>query len=113
MAKQLYRGCQICKKPFRLSACLEERKFGLASILDIKYDLCGCPTSICTAKTHYTNEDKRDRPAYDVNTKSAMAVLSSGIGLARANKLFAALNIPPMSERSSKKREREIGTVVE
>ena len=65
------------------------------------------------SKSHYTTSVQKGRPAYDVNTKSALAILSSGIAVAQANTFLATLNVPPMSGRSTKKREREIGPVVE
>ena len=42
-----------------------------------------------------------------------MAILSSGIGKTQADKFLAALNIPLITNRNHKKREREIGPIVE
>ena len=115
LAKQLDDGCQVCGVALRLSSCIGEKKYGLASILELECDTCGGTTNVstCIAKSPYTTSVQKGRPAYDVNTKSALAILSSGIAVAQANKFLATLNVPPMSERSTKKREREIGLVVE
>ena len=45
--------------------------------------------------------------------QSLLGALVAGIGMTYASKLFAALNIPTISAKSSKQRERGVGPVVE
>ena len=110
----LEKGCTVCHHKLRLSNCMGEEKYGLASVLEIKCSTCGMLTKIGTSDTHTpAGGSNRGRRPYDVNTKAAFATMVSGIGITQANRFLAVLNIPQMTHRNSKKREREIGAVVE
>ena len=88
VAKQLDSGCTVCGLPLHLSSCFAEEKYGLASVLEIECEECGCTTKISTSKTHHSSATagrRRGRPAYDVNTKSALGVMCSGIAVTQAN----------------------------
>ena len=58
-------------------------------------------------------DSNRGRQPCDVNTTAAFATKVSGIGITQANLLFAVLNILQMAYWNSKKREREVGAIVE
>ena len=84
LAKQLDNGCEVCGVALHLSSCIGEKKYGLASILELECDICGGTTDVSTSKSHYATGVQKGRPAYAVNTKSALAILSSGIAVAQA-----------------------------
>ena len=50
---------------------------------------------------------------YNVNTKSAGAMIHSGLSVAGMQKFMARLEVPPTSARILKKRETEIGVTIE
>ena len=86
----------------------------MAVVLEIKYSTCGMLTKIGTSDTHTpTGSCNRGRWPYDVNTKAAFATMVSGIGITQANCFLAVLNIAQRTYRNGKKRECEIGAVVE
>ena len=110
----LEKGCTVCQHKLHLSYYVGEEKSGLASVLKTKCSTCGMLTKIGTSDTHTpAGGSDRGRRPYDVNTKAAFATMVSGIGITQANRFLAVLNIPQMTHRNSKKRERDIGAVVE
>ena len=115
LAEKLGNGCSACFVRLHLDDCVGEEKYGLARVLEFECITCGCSTKISTSKTHFAKEKTQHcgRPAYDINTKSSLAVLSSGLGLTQVAKYLQAINVPPISLKSQKKREREIGPIVE
>ena len=115
LTEQLVAGCPVCEEKSCLSKCVGEKRYGLASVLEVECVRCGNIANINTSKTHVPigRTSTRGRPAYDINTKSALSLLSSGIGMTQASKYLSGLNIPPVSLPTQKKREREVGPVVE
>ena len=105
LSDQLQRGCNVCGRALKLSLCVGKQRQGLASILAMACQKCGCTTSMPTSKTHYPGGAKRGQPAYDVNIKFALAVMVSGIASTPADKFLATLNVLTMHHKSQKKRE--------
>ena len=115
LAEQLDKGCAACEHQLRLTDCIEERRYGLASLLDLSCQQCHTTTTLKTSKTPFTRNTGRccGRPAYDVNTRSSPGVISAGLGMTQANKFLATMDVPPISLKSLNVREREIGPAVE
>ncbi|XP_056017087.1 uncharacterized protein LOC125673339 [Ostrea edulis] len=90
------KACHWCGSPLHLKECVGEKKFGLAHILLVKccYSECGLVNDVPTGSRHKTSTCTS---AWDVNTKLAAGLL-------------AALNIPTITQKSLKSREREIAT---
>ncbi|XP_062600095.1 uncharacterized protein LOC134261710 [Saccostrea cucullata] len=106
--------CVFCKDNLRLDACVDETKYGLASILYVKCVKCNNLNSVPTGKRHTTNVDGKGPPrCFDVNTKLAAAMLHAGIGEQQVNNILAELNLPSIHHKTLKEREREIGCVME
>ena len=72
---------------------------------------CGILNRIKTSKFHYTK--KKGAQVYDVNTKTAGAILHSKLSVTEMQKYMASLNLPPVRAKTLKKREREIGVTIE
>ena len=66
-AKMLQQGCAGCEEPLQLVGCVSERKYGLASIFQIKCHKCGNITSISSGKRQ--NDEKNGQGPFDVNVK--------------------------------------------
>ncbi|XP_062611418.1 uncharacterized protein LOC134273245 [Saccostrea cucullata] len=101
-------SCQLCGQPLQLSNCVGENKFGLAHVLLIKCQFTDCRlmNEVPTDSQHQT---PNGRNAWDVNTKLAAGMLNEGFGETHVNSLLAALNIPSVSRKTLKNREREVG----
>ena len=68
-------------------------------------------TKIASGKTHKFKP--KGPPVFDVNTKVATAMVHVGLGPSHVAETFSVMNIPPPTIRTLKKREREIGPVIE
>ena len=119
MGKDLDGVWRMCCTPLRLSSCVGERRYGLASVLELKCSNCGFTTKVSTAKTHHSADNEtypggsRGRPAYDVNTKAALGMINAGVGATHLNNMLASMNIPPIHHKSLKRWEREVGSHLE
>ena len=51
--------------------------------------------------------------AYDANKQVALAAIDNGIGFSHVNSILTSLNIPKMTRKAYKIREREVGEVAE
>ncbi|XP_062617800.1 uncharacterized protein LOC134279410 isoform X2 [Saccostrea cucullata] len=102
------KSCQLCGQPLHLSNCVSERKFGLAHVLIVKCNFpeCGLLNEVPTGRKHKTTSGGY---AWDVNTKLAAAMINEGLGETQVNGLLASLNIPTITQKSLKEREREVG----
>ncbi|CAC5388590.1 unnamed protein product [Mytilus coruscus] len=78
---------------------------GYASLLFIRCE-CAQVNQIETSETHV--HGKRDPQVYDVNTKAALAMIDFGIGVRHLARLMTIMGVPGSSERTMKKREREL-----
>ena len=108
------KGWTVCQHRLRLSNCYGKKIYGLAVVLEIKCSTCGVLAKIGTSDTHTpAGDSNRSRQPCDVNAKAAFATKVRGIGITQANLLFAVLNILQMAYRNSKKREHEVGAIVE
>ncbi|XP_062603151.1 uncharacterized protein LOC134264915 [Saccostrea cucullata] len=110
----LKRGCVMCGNALQLVNTVGERKFGLGQVLQIKctHSSCAHVNDIPTGSKHRVKADMKQY-AWDVNTKLAAGMLNGGYGITHVNALLAALNIPGITNKSLKSREREVGKHLE
>ncbi|XP_061175979.1 uncharacterized protein LOC133184928 [Saccostrea echinata] len=114
LVDNLKRGCAMCGNALQLVNTIGERKFGLGQVLQIKctHSTCAHVNDIPTGSKHRVKADMKQY-AWDVNTKLAAGMLNGGYGITHVNALLAALNIPGITNRSLKSREREVGEHLE
>ena len=55
----------------------------------------------------------RGSSAYDNNSRAVLGTLNAGIGETHLNTILTTMNIPNISRRTFKRREREVGLAVE
>ena len=84
---------------------------GLSSIFTVKCSFCGHNNEVKSSCDHRTGS--RGPLASNINTRAALGSLHAGIRNTHLNNLLSTMNIPTMNHRLFKKREREIGNVVE
>ncbi|KAK3108325.1 hypothetical protein FSP39_005637 [Pinctada imbricata] len=108
------RSCCHCSKRLNLLDCVDEKRYGLASILHISCQECKGLNSVPTGKRHATSTDNTGpTKCFDVNSKLAAAMVNAGIGEQQMNNILAELNIPPIHHKTLKEREREVGRAFE
>ncbi|XP_021372832.1 uncharacterized protein LOC110462916 [Mizuhopecten yessoensis] len=100
------KSCPWCHSRLRLGACVAEKHYGFGSLLYIKCDSCGKTTALPSGKRHHSS-------TWDVNTKLGSAMPHVGLGESDVNGVLATLNIPGITPRNLKKREREAGDSIE
>jgi hypothetical protein len=88
-----------------------EKCFALATQLIIECEFCKENNIIETCGKHKSG--KCGPSAYDINSRAALASLHTGIGETHLNSILSTMNIPTISRASFKKREREVGSVIE
>ncbi|XP_061193563.1 uncharacterized protein LOC133201777 [Saccostrea echinata] len=106
LAAHLQKGCKKCGAVLHLWDCIQERHYGLGSILYIKCTICSYISNIPIGKRHEKN-------IWDMNTKLGAGIANSGIGFSVLQMLFASLNIPGVAAGTVKKRDREAGKAIE
>ena len=122
--EKLKAGCKQCKIPLNLCSTKEVQTRGLGGWLYITCDnqVCSVVNRISLGKQHRQSCNEMDNPfnlspsgnaIFDINTKAASGMLHAGIGEMHLNNLFATMNLPQISHTSLKKREDEIGSVLE
>ena len=94
-----------------MSNIQQEKLYGLASKLYIQCQFCGQTNVVETSLAHKSGAS--GPMAYDINTKSALASLHTGIGETHLIGILSVMNIPTMTRASFKTREREAGKAVE
>lgn len=109
LGKQLW--CISCKEALSLEYVESERRIGLASILMVKCHKCLIINEIYTGKQK-SSIDKRSL-RYDINYKSVIGALHSGLGWTHLQKLFACMDIPSFGFRAFKQYGKEIGLPAE
>ena len=67
-------ACSDCKQPLQLTGVVNEKRYGLGSILNVLC-CCGQINTITTGKTHRSAGSRRGVPIYDINTKLAIGKL--------------------------------------
>ena len=72
---------------------------------------CGTLNSIKPTKSHHIK--KKGATVYDMNKKAAGAMIHSGLSVTGMQKFKATLEIPPLSARTLKKKERQIRVTLE
>lgn len=63
-------ACSVCKEPLQLKNILEEKRYGLASLLYVQCE-CSNINIVYTGKSHRPSSSHHGLPIYDVNTKLA------------------------------------------
>ena len=89
----------------------EEKQSGLSSIFGVTCSLCGHINEVKSSGEHRAGT--RGPPVSDINTRATLGSLHAGIGNTHLNNLLSRMNIPTVNHRMFKRREREIGNVVE
>ena len=84
-------------------------RYGFASLLWVRCVECGTLNSINESKFHHTK--KKGAPLYNVNTKAAGAICS-GLLVTGMQKFMTSSEVPTVSAKTLKKREREIGVTI-
>ena len=72
---------------------------------------CGELNRVPTGKCHRGKE--KGMPIYDVNTKVATGMLHAGMPATSVERFLGTLEIPPPNRKTLKRREREVGPVIE
>ena len=88
----------------------DEHRHGLGSYFHIRCE-CKHMNKIATGKSHQSK--LKGPPVFDVNTKTAAAMIHVGLGPTHIAETLSVMNIPPPTVRTLKKREREIGPTIE
>ena len=94
-----------------LSNIVKEDTVGLASVFNIKCNVCGAINHLETSPTHISG--KRGKTTFNINSHAALGCLHTGIGNTHLNNLLSTMNIPTMNHSTFKAREREVGNAVE
>lgn len=100
-----------CTARLDLRNCVQETRVGFASLLWVTCGECGELNKVATGKSHVPEGKKKE--VFDINTKHASAMIHAGLASTALNRYFAAINVPPVSQTTIKKREREIGPQIE
>ena len=98
-----------CDFSLDLRNIVGETRSGFASFLHIRCR-CGIVNRVKTCKSH---QSSRGRPVFDVNTVAAAAMIHAGMSQASLQKFSSSLDIHPPDKKTLKRREREIGPVLE
>ena len=106
LAKCSGKGCDLAQD---LRNIVSESRSGFGSILYIRCN-CGTVNKVKTCKTH-TSE--RGRPIFDVNTAAAAAMIHAGMSQVAMERFASTLEIHPPCKTTVKRREREIGPIIE
>jgi hypothetical protein len=75
IVENLLKGCDMCGFPLQLVDCVDEKHYGLGSLLYIRCRQSACRylSQVPTGKRQtVTNGSKSNNPAWDVNTKLAL-----------------------------------------
>ena len=107
LAKELV--CVDCSELLHLKFIVDETRCGLGSFLYIQCS-CGVINKVPTGKT---SKAKHGPSIFTINVKASAAMLHSGIGPTKLMDLLSVMNIPPPSTKTIKKRERDVGPVIE
>ncbi|XP_077260515.1 uncharacterized protein LOC143896491 [Temnothorax americanus] len=99
----------FCNEDLWMRNIKQEKKYGLASVFSVLCQNCLLMNKVPSGYMH----PGPNKLQYDVNTKSALGTVHSGLGYTSVNKYLQCLNIPNMSPSSYKRYEREIGPIIE
>ena len=106
LAKCAGEGCDLLQD---LRNIISETRCGFGSILSIRCS-CGAVNKVKTCKTHTSS---KGRPIFDVNTKAAAAMIHAGMSQVAMERFASSLDIHPPGRKTLKRREREIGPIIE
>ena len=88
---------------------MSEHRSGLGSVLWIRCS-CGNVNKIQTSKSHI---DKKYGVVFDVNIKAAAGMVHAGMTFKEVERFACNVEIPPPTETTLKRREREIVPAIE
>ena len=97
--------------PLSFDNVINETRIGLASSFNIKCFECGMINKVNTSPEHWTG--KCGPLTFDINSRTSLGSLHIGIGPTQLNNFLSTMNVPPLNTVTFKKREREVGKVVE
>ena len=105
LAKALGKCCgEGCSNTLDLRNTESEKRDGFACLLWVRCVECSVLNSIKTSKSHHVK--KKGAPVYYVNTKAAGAIMHSGLSVTGMQKFMVSIEVPPVSSRTLKKREK-------
>ncbi|XP_043468802.1 uncharacterized protein LOC122502708 [Leptopilina heterotoma] len=110
LAEQL--NCKNCKSVLSLTDIVNEKRFGLASVFNVKCNTCLLSTQVSTDKQHIVSGPNMHKH-FDVNTKVVVGTLNGGMGNTHLNKILSSLNIPEFRWNNFKVHEKEVGIEAE
>lgn len=105
--------CQYCDVgPLNLAnICMDVTPKGPIPILNVKCHHCDNIKTLRPGESHRTG--KRGPEALDVNSRSGLGALHTGIDHTHYSGLLSTLGLPSLTFRNYKKREREAGVAIE
>ncbi|XP_077280108.1 uncharacterized protein LOC143907299 [Temnothorax americanus] len=104
--------CPVCDAPLSFQYVENENVIGLASIFRVRCHTCHLLHEVQSSKCYKKREDG-NCTQYDVNAKSALAMIDAGIGYTHMNTILSILNIPIISNTLLKRNERYVGKSME
>ena len=121
---QLLDGCSNCKIPLNICSAKGVQTRGLGGWIYISCDNLACSqmNKISIGKQHRNPVVQKDNEynvlphgnaIFYINTKAASGMLHAGIGETHINNMLTTMNLPRIGHKSLKKRENEIGAVLE
>ncbi|XP_061168272.1 uncharacterized protein LOC133177209 [Saccostrea echinata] len=99
--------CKRCNNRLHLCNIVNEKRYGLGSLLYIKCDssICEFTNTVCTGK-------RNEKGAFDINSKVALAMIHSGMGPTHVVNFLSTCNIPPIDATTLRKKEKEISASI-
>ena len=94
-----------------MSNVMAEKKFGISSIFVIQCSICSRANHISTCTQHRAGS--RGPKAFDANSRVALPALDNVICFSHVNSILTALDVPNMTRKTYKAREREVGKIAE
>jgi hypothetical protein len=89
----------------------QEKLYGLGSVFYVFCQNCFQLNEVCTSSRH--KSEKRGPACMDANSRVVLGSLHAGMGHTHVNHLLSTMNIPTISHKAYKAREREVGHCVE
>ena len=104
-------SAETCDEKLDLMNIVNETRIGFASLLYIPCK-CGKMNKVPTGKSRKL-KDNCGVHLYDINSKSAIAMIHAGVTATAMQRIFAVMEVPSLKVKALKKREREVGDVIE
>ena len=75
LIEKLKTGCTVCSTRLNLCCTLNEKRYGLGVMLDIKCKNSRFINKVPTGKSHFDSSQKITMPIFDINTKAAAGII--------------------------------------